>query len=101
MPNGLRPSAGDLPRSQAAHDAWIVLGRVGPLRDLGPCDWQKWAGEGGHDGRPAGWEGDAKSQAIMLPARQGGISCRSKTLTLVIGLCASMLLGRRMATMRD
>ena len=47
-----------------------------------PCAWQQWAGEGGHSGRPAGLEGDAKLQAIMPPARRG-ISCRSKTPTLV------------------
>ena len=65
-----------------ALDALIVPGRVGLPRDLGPCAWQQWAGEGGHSGRPAGLEGDAKLQAIMLPARRG-ISCRSKTPTLV------------------
>ena len=84
MPNGLRPWAGDLPRSQAAHDAWIVPRRVGPPTDLhNPCDWQQWAGEGRNRRRPAGWEGDAKLQAIIHAVREGGISCRSKTPTLV------------------
>ena len=83
MPIGLYPSAGDLPCRQAVHDAWIVPGRVRPLRDLGPCDWQQWAGDGGHRRRPAGWEEDAKLQAIIHAVREGGISCRSKTPTLV------------------
>lgn len=83
MPTGLHPSAGDLPCRQAVHDAWIVPGRVRPLRDLGPCDWQQWAGDGGHRRRPAGWEEDAKLQAIIHAVREGGISCRSKTPTLV------------------
>jgi len=82
MPIGLHPWEGDLPRRQAALDALIVPGRVRPLRDLGPCDWQQWAADGGHGGRPAGWEGDAsptnrRSALAILgesicPARRSG-----------------------------
>ena len=74
MPTGLRPWAGDLPCRQAVHDAWIVLGRAGPPTDLdNPAP-----GNNGQEtvatmaGRQ-GWEGDAKLQAIMLPAPRGYI----------------------------
>lgn len=84
MPSGLYPSAGDLPCRQAVHDAWIVAGGVGSTRSLhihapGSSGQEKVAIAAGRQG----WEGDAKLQAIIHAVREGGISCRSKTPTLV------------------